>query len=515
VQERIAGDVLSLARIQLDMLSLHFVEMDLRKEAKKVLSVFASEAKMKKIEIVLELGGSLEALQIRGIKTDPVRLGQVLTNLTANAIRFTAAAETRRITVHYEVGLEPPLPGTLVPPPNMPFPIVTPLSEDTPLYLYVSVTDTGPGMTPDEQKMLFKRFQQSNKMIHTRYGGSGLGLFICKKIVELLGGAIAVESEIDVGSVFRFWIKTHTVAPADLTSPSVSPSPLPIPAPQTLRVGSMESTAAEPPSPQPVQQAIPAEPPEALRLLIVEDNIINQTVLKRQLVKAGFVCDTANDGQEALVRIHEANRECRHDTPGQLGGYDIVLMDLEMPVMDGLTAIRHIRDAERRGILRPQLVIALTGNARQGQIDQARAAGMDDGESPYLGLARTEFVLMPSHHQAVPPSGAHRHNPRRVPEPPRTLGPGQRVARRARARQRADVGTVAAPRLTELRHQRPGSRRAFRGQRRAPWQQEEAQGALAAPRHQRRAPPARACPGLGRRHGARAHRQLKLDSLTL
>jgi CheY-like chemotaxis protein len=378
VQERIAGDVLSLARIQLDMLSLHFVEMDLRKEAKKVLSVFASEAKMKKIEIVLELGGSLEALQIRGIKTDPVRLGQVLTNLTANAIRFTAAAETRRITVHYEVGLEPPLPGTLVPPPNMPFPIVTPLSEDTPLYLYVSVTDTGPGMTPDEQKMLFKRFQQSNKMIHTRYGGSGLGLFICKKIVELLGGAIAVESEIDVGSVFRFWIKTHTVAPADLTSPSVSPSPLPIPAPQTLRVGSMESTAAEPPSPQPVQQAIPAEPPEALRLLIVEDNIINQTVLKRQLVKAGFVCDTANDGQEALVRIHEANRECRHDTPGQLGGYDIVLMDLEMPVMDGLTAIRHIRDAERRGILRPQLVIALTGNARQGQIDQARAAGMDD-----------------------------------------------------------------------------------------------------------------------------------------
>ncbi|CAK9786228.1 hypothetical protein CC85DRAFT_260792 [Cutaneotrichosporon oleaginosum] len=379
VQERIAGDVLSLARIQLDMLSLHFVEMDLHKEAKKVLSVFANEAKMKKIEILLELGGSLEALQVRGIKTDPVRLGQVLTNLTANAIRFTAAAETRRITVHYEVALEPPLPGTLLPPPNMPHPMVTPLAEDTPIYLYVSVTDTGPGMTPEEQKMLFRRFQQSNKMIHTRYGGSGLGLFICKKIVELLGGAIAVESEIGVGSVFRFWIKTHTVAPVQLGSPTVAPSPLAIPPTQTLRVGAPDP-AVSPLLPVPrLPATTPASPdaPEPLRLLIVEDNIINQTVLKRQLVKAGFVCDTANDGQEALLRIHEVDRECRHGSPGAQG-YDAVLMDLEMPVMDGLTAIRHIRDAERRGILRPQLVIALTGNARQGQIDQAKAAGMND-----------------------------------------------------------------------------------------------------------------------------------------
>lgn len=363
--------MLSLARIQLDMLSLHYVEMDLRKEAKKVLSVFASEAKMKKIDIVLKIDGSLEALQIRSIKTDPVRLGQVLTNLTANAIRFTAAAATRKITVHYGVGTEPPLPGTFFSPPSVPLPPVTPLPEDTPVYLFVSVSDTGPGMTPAEQKMLFKRFQQSNKMIHTRYGGSGLGLFICKKITELLGGGIEVQSEIGVGSTFRFWIKTHTVAPAV----AVGASSLAIPGPETLQVGI--STSTGPSTPVLVEPEHEAEP---LRLLIVEDNIINQTVLKRQLVKAGFVCDTANDGQEALVRIHEANRECRHNTPGRLGGYDVVLMDLEMPVMDGLTAVGHIRDAEAAGMLRPQLVIALTGNARQGQIDQALAGGMNDGE---------------------------------------------------------------------------------------------------------------------------------------
>lgn len=92
MQERIAGDVLSLARIQLDMLSLHDVETDLRKEAKKVLSVFSSEAKMKKIELRLAFGETVEQAQISKIKTDHVRLGQVVTNLISNAIRFTASS---------------------------------------------------------------------------------------------------------------------------------------------------------------------------------------------------------------------------------------------------------------------------------------------------------------------------------------------------------------------------------------------------------------------------------------
>lgn len=389
MQERIAGDVLSLARIQLDMLNVHFVDMDVRKEATKVLSVFASETKMKKIEIVLEIGSSLDALNIRSIKTDPVRLGQVLTNLTANAIRFTAHAATRVITVRYDVATAPPLPGTFVPPPDTPAPEELPLPEDTDVYLYVSVTDTGSGMTPDEQKMLFQRFQQSNKMIHTRYGGSGLGLFICKKITELLGGAITVQSEVGTGSTFRFWIKVQTVDPASVVSTRV-PSP-PVPPTSERIVG---GTPASPPtSSGPLSDGEPSssgDTPEALHLLIVEDNVINQTVLKRQLVKAGFTCDVANDGQEALVSIHEANRASR-TTPGRLGGYDAVLMDLEMPVMDGLTAIRHVREAEGAGRLRPQLVIALTGNARQEQIDQALAAGMDYGE-----CGRGEASKMPS-----------------------------------------------------------------------------------------------------------------------
>jgi CheY-like chemotaxis protein len=116
-----------------------------------------------------------------------------------------------------------------------------------------------------------------------------------------------------------------------------------------------------------------------LHVLIVEDNIINQTVLKRQILKAGLTCDTANHGQDALNLIHQAHHRYMLGERDR-AGYDVILMDLEMPVMDGLSALAKIREAEAEGQLKEQLVIALTGNARKGQIDQAIKAGMNDGE---------------------------------------------------------------------------------------------------------------------------------------
>lgn len=118
---------------------------------------------------------------------------------------------------------------------------------------------------------------------------------------------------------------------------------------------------------------------ERLNVLIVEDNIISQTVLKRQMLKAGLECRVANNGEEALAALH-TNKQESLQRQGGGGSFDVILMDLEMPVMDGLTAVRHIREMEKTGTLPRQLVIALTGNARQGQIDQALEAGMDDGE---------------------------------------------------------------------------------------------------------------------------------------
>ncbi|KAK8845645.1 hypothetical protein IAR55_006361 [Kwoniella newhampshirensis] len=216
-----------------------------------------------------------------------------------------------------------------------------------------TIEDTGPGLAPNEQAALFKRFSQGNKMVHTKYGGSGLGLFICKRISELLGGRIEMESELGVGS------GAYQSAERALDSSLA-----------TLAITTPTPTLS-PSGPTPISF-------DGLHLLIVEDNIINQTVLKRQIIKAGFTCDVANNGQEALDYIHAKQSQLQDDSTKDNRRYDVILMDLEMPVMDGLTAVKHIRQDEASGDLDRQLVIALTGNARQGQIEQAMAAGMDD-----------------------------------------------------------------------------------------------------------------------------------------
>ncbi|OCF32334.1 hypothetical protein I316_06002 [Kwoniella heveanensis BCC8398] len=359
VQERIANDVLSLARIQLDMLTMHDFEMDLKKEARKIVSVFAPEAKMKKIDLELEFGENIQRTGTTVLKTDHVRLQQIVTNLISNAIRFTATSATRVITVQYEVSFVPPADNTCAPPTEREAVLELPVKEDTPVWLFIAVRDTGPGLGPAEQAALFQRFSQGNKMIHTKYGGSGLGLFICKRISELLGGRIEMTSQLGVGSVFRFFIKSRTAAP-----PAV---------PQTLEQSTAALTLSTPSSTlSPARVAVPEPSTSDLHLLVVEDNIINQTVLKRQIIKNGLTCDVANHGQEALDLLYHQRAS------GDQRPYDAILMDLEMPVMDGLTAVKHIRQSENNGSLDRQLVIALTGNARQGQIDQALAAGMDD-----------------------------------------------------------------------------------------------------------------------------------------
>lgn len=314
VQERIAGDVLSLARIQLDMLSLYDVEMDLRKEARKVVSVFSSEAKSKKIELVLEFGQSLDMAKVAGIKTDPVRLGQVVTNLISNgasvlhmsltlAMRFTATSDVRRITTTYNISFVPPADDSCALPSSIALPDNTPPAEDTPLWLFISVRDTGPGLGPKELAMLFKRFSQGNKMIHTRYGGSGLGLFICRsesssvilltvEITEMLGGRIEVRSNLGEGSVFRFFIKTRAVTPPSPIAAMVASTSTPNI--EMIRRESSMSGAATPTLSISSSQSIGSMADtdwSTQHVLIVEDNAINQTVLKRQLVKAGLTCD--------------------------------------------------------------------------------------------------------------------------------------------------------------------------------------------------------------------------------
>lgn len=262
------------------------------------------------------------------------------------------------------------------------------------------------------------------------------------EITELLGGRIEVQSQLGEGSVFRFFIKTSTTAgklqidlpaitqsdtlPNALESPALSIiSGRSTPSRPSSAMSSTSSTSALAPStattPTPPGGAIggaavaSAEDTKRLHILIVEDNIINQTVLKRQIVKAGLTCDGESlalnlfgshaDDQSPTMALKRSNsyaKQIDHPNVAALAENSRMILFswisrclvshcllrvpltsltvLTVPVMDGLTAVREIRSAEKNGTLARQMVIALTGNARQAQIDTAMEAGMDDGE---------------------------------------------------------------------------------------------------------------------------------------
>lgn len=340
-QERIANDVLSLSRIQLNVLSIHATEFDLEKEVGRIVSLFRNEARMKNINLDVKFGDSLKLLGVKDVSSDKARFGQVITNLLSNAIKFTDTSKDKRdILIEVNVSLEPPEPESCHPPPSTkpPIPGFRVVSGKM-LYIFVSVSDSGPGLDPEDLSLLFKRFQQGSNS-HDVFGGSGLGLFVSRKLCTLMGGRIGVTSTPGQGATFFFFVQASTASSSPAT-------------PQSSLSAAILDT---PPTSAP------------LHVLITEDNLINQTILNRQLKKAGCTTALANNGQEAIDRL------CSSDKP-----FDAVLMDIEMPVLDGLSAVRQIREMEACGKLTQRnTVYALTANAREGQVHNILEAGMDD-----------------------------------------------------------------------------------------------------------------------------------------
>ncbi|KZT38755.1 hypothetical protein SISSUDRAFT_1046495 [Sistotremastrum suecicum HHB10207 ss-3] len=353
-QERIANDVLSLSRIQLNVLSIQPVEFDLKAEVERIISIFRNEVKMKSINMNLRFGQSLQALAPQQIKTDKARLAQVITNLLSNAIKFTdTSVGDRTIGVQVDVSFVKPSETTCVVPEDIGDCDVD-FTSVNPVYLCVAVKDSGPGLDPGDLALLFKRFQQGSNS-HDVFGGSGLGLFVSRQLCHLMGGSIGVESEYGSGATFRFFITASTV-PASTHGLPISKLP---------RNSKQRLTA---------KSAFPNQISRDAHILITEDNLINQTVLNRQLTKEGFRTSLAANGKQAIDQIEAMARS------GQgRRNFDAILMDCEMPVMDGYTAVREIRRMEASGELpNRNRIFALTGNARAGQVQSARDAGMDD-----------------------------------------------------------------------------------------------------------------------------------------
>lgn len=422
-QKRIVDDVLTLSKLDSAMMAVSPVDTQPINVVHKVLKMFEAELKTSDIKMELKIDSSFKSHRVDWVRLDPYRLSQVLINLMTNAIKFTTMQENRVIRMHVAASENKPHQEdkwrlTYIPSRSSKDKDVTAAAEwglGKPVYVHFAVQDTGRGLDELEKKQLFQRFSQASPRTHVTYGGSGLGLFISRELVELQGGEVGVASERGKGSIFAFYVKARRISGPSVgseddsstsglesgkvskttSSKSLSPQTLPATShPQSLSPKALSSANTLTPSP--------------LHVLIVEDNLINQKVLAAQLRKTGCVVSVANHGGEAIEQIRTSKFYRDHVSDGVC--IDVVLMDLEMPVMDGQTCARKLREMQNSGELVAHIpVIAVTANARAEQIEMTLKSGIDDVVSKPFRLPE----LMPKMNDVVAKfrgSGEASHN---------------------------------------------------------------------------------------------------------
>ncbi|KAH8204277.1 hypothetical protein TruAng_001563 [Truncatella angustata] len=364
-QKQIVDDVLTLSKLDADLLVVSPVPVH--------AMVFHPELKMTDITLSVIEDDSLPEQRIGWVLLDPNRFLQIVINLVTNAIKFTRTARTRKINIVVSASRVRPTGAVLgvhyVPRRYEPATPTSPsgdlageFSVSEEVFLSFQVTDTGKGLSPDEEALLFNRFAQASPKTHIEYGGSGLGLFISRQITEMLDGEIGMSSS-GVGSTFAFYVKTQKAIPP--RRPSVSIEPI-LELTRTLSLNSSASPMVVPPSPNDeaagtidVTLVTPPDPDAKLvssverHVLVVEDNLVNQKVLCKMLRNRNFIVKAANHGREALEAI-------------------------QMPVMDGIDFTKEVRSQESTGQMQGHVpIVGVTANVRSQQVSAAIEAGMD------------------------------------------------------------------------------------------------------------------------------------------
>ncbi|HEV2200736.1 MAG TPA: two-component regulator propeller domain-containing protein [Bryobacteraceae bacterium] len=310
------NDILDFSKIEAGRLDLNPIEFSLRQWTHDTV---------KMVRLAIEKRGLAFHVRIDPAIPDRLlgdshRLRQVLMNLLGNAIKFTAGGEIELAVI-----------------------IVS--AQGTEVTLEFAVRDTGIGIPADKQQMVFEAFRQADGSTTRKYGGTGLGLAICWRLVEMMGGRIWVDSESGRGSTFRFTARFIQTPAAALGEAQPT---------DTLSLRNMLAAVGTSVNP----------PTRELSVLLAEDNAVNQRLVKRLLEKRGHVVEIASTGREAVNLAGD-------------GRFDVILMDVQMPDMDGLETTAEIRERERgRGIRTP--IIALTAHTMKGDRERCIAAGMDD-----------------------------------------------------------------------------------------------------------------------------------------
>jgi PAS domain S-box-containing protein len=346
----VINDILDLASVESRHLRIQHVPFDLDAVLKSVVSIMESRARARGLELVCDLSGGVP----RRLMGDPDRLHQILLNLTGNAIKFT-----ERGSVQLQVS------GARI---------------HGSAELTFAVKDTGIGIPPEKQSLIFEPFTQADSSTTRQYGGTGLGLTISRRLVELMQGRIWVESEPGRGSTFSF---TAAFEVAKEEAP---------PTPAKPAVGTVSEAAP--------RLSLPLEPGKSLHpILLVDDSSDNVFLVKEFLKGSPYSVDTAENGIDALAKFNTGN-------------YELILMDVQMPIMDGHTATRCIREWEEDN-RQPQVpILALTAHALQTEVEKSMQAGCTAHlTKPLLrqgllsALAQYVGVRRPARITVTPPEG--------------------------------------------------------------------------------------------------------------
>jgi CheY-like chemotaxis protein len=314
------NNILDISKIEARKLELEALDFDLRSMLKDNEDFLAIGAHKKGLELVCLVDPSVPSL-LRG---DPGRLRQILVNLGGNAVKFT---DNGKIVIRISLEREDERNATI----------------------RFEVSDTGIGIPANRQDILFSPFTQVDGSTTRQYGGTGLGLAISKHLAELMGGKIGLESEEGEGSTFWF---TAVFEKQPTGSGSADEKSAKI-----WGEGAIERSVAEP--------TIPENDKQKIRILVAEDNPVNQKVAQAMLRKMGLRADVVADGQEAVNAL-------------QTVPYDLVLMDCQMPEMDGFEATLCVRQ-EGSKALNPSIpIIAMTASTMQGDREKCIQAGMND-----------------------------------------------------------------------------------------------------------------------------------------
>ncbi len=320
----IINDILDYAKINSGNLSLENAVFDLPKLLVSTQQIMISNLKNKQIELIFDIDNQLP----QWVEADPTRLQQILFNLLSNALKFT-----QKGSVRLEVRQ------------------LFQMNKDT-SQLQITITDTGIGLSSEQLKNLFSAFHQADASITRKYGGTGLGLAISKQLIDLMRGSIKVHSQVNKGTTFIILLHVKIAHEVANTTNPILPA---------LGWGDFSK----------------------LRVLLVEDNSINQLIISSLLNQLKIEPHLANNGEEAIDFIQQHHNQL-----------DVVLMDCEMPILDGLEATRKIRDWEKNHQQAPIPIIALTAHALPEYKERCLAVGMTDYLSKPLLLEQLMNKLL-------------------------------------------------------------------------------------------------------------------------